>query len=693
MGNPRKLIGLTTVVLLGVWLYIFPALHTCASDGVIHVALYGTDNLSCGTASAPCRTLQYAADKIVSSGIIKVAQGTYTASAGATAVLNLTIGPGQQGKNIILIGGYLPPNWDIPSDNPFLTILDGQGARRVINFISVAESQLYIQGVTIQNGLVNLPSHPDSQFSGAGLFCMNDHPSDHSAFVTVKLVNVIFRNNRVEGSGLTPASGGGASFYRRCRGFLENVVFEKNEVKGGNAVDGTRGAHALGGGLFATMYSDIVARNVIFRKNLVQAGSGGRGYGAHEWDRADGLGGGAAFQYNSVNLKDVIVEENVAKAGSGSEYGGFGAGGGLFFEYSVGTIVGGEVKANEVYGGNATNGRGGEGSGGGLMATDSQLSLSKLIIVNNRMFGGNGLYAGHAGGALYFTKANASNIMQVSGANLVIAYNRAEAGSGQDRWGGGGGIFAQDAEVVINHATIVSNSVLSTMVAPAVIALHNFEKSHVRLTNSIIAFHPTSAFPQAAVISQKAGDEVILENVVFWQNAGGNASTWYPGASLTITNSINGDPKLSVNFRLQKGSVAINRASFSSLRTDFEDDPRPFGEGPDIGADEYVPIYLFVTPMDRALRLYWKTNPEVFQNVHGYQIYACGEDGEQECVTSYVDASTSSYFLSGLTNYRLYHIRVNALDQEGRVIESSNTVVIFPTDRMVYLPVIIRGWR
>lgn len=694
MKTRRILIGCVILIMLNLAALFVIGMVTgrqaYASDGdtVIHVAPSGTDAPSCGTVLSPCRTLQYAVNKIVSNGVIKIAQGIYTAPVGAPAVLDLTLGPGQQGKNVTILGGYQPPNWDTPSDSPQLTVLDGQGAHRVINIVSAPEIRVYIQGVTVQNGLNNTPSHPDSQFSGGGLFCMNDHPYDHSAFVTVELVNVVFRNNKVHGSGIIPASGGGASFYRRCRAFLERVVFEENEVRGGDSVDGTRGAHALGGGLFATMRSDIFARDVVFRRNQVQAGSGGRGYKDNMWDRADGLGGGAAFQYNSVTLINVVVEENIARAGNGSEYGGFGAGGGLLFEHSTGSILGGKISNNQVYGGSSNNGRGGEGSGGGIMAADSELTLSELVVVNNLAVGGNGIYAGHAGGALYFTKAASSNIMRVSGTNLIVAYNRAEAGTGQNRWGGGGGIYAQDAEVVLNHTTIVSNSVLSTMVAPAVIAQHKFAKSRVQISNSIIAFHPTSAYPNAAVISQANGDEVILENVLFWQNQGGDAAIWFNGASLTITNSIIGDPKLSPDFHLQKGSSAIDRV-LSSVYHDIDREPRPFKIKADVGADEYVPIYLSVTPMDRMLALRWRSNPNLVQGINKYQILSC-ERLTNNCTTFLVDASVSSYSLSGLTNYQRYLITIEALDANGALLESSNTVEAFPTDQLVYLPIIVR---
>lgn len=698
MGRTNLAVGLWCVVVLLILIAAggdFSAqayMYISADGSVIHVSTGGSDGPSCGSPDNPCRTPQYAVEKVVSGGVIKIAQGTYTAPANATAVLDLTFGPGQQGKDLVIIGGYLPPDWDIPGDDPTLTVLDGEGTHRVINIVSVPQIRVSIQGLTVQNGLSNTPSHPDNLFSGGGLYCLNDHPYDSSAFVTVEIVNVVFKNNRVIGTGLQPASGGGASFYRRCKVFLEHVVFENNVVIGGDATDGTRGAHALGGGLFATAGSDVVAKDVIFRQNTAQAGSGGRGYRDNEWDRADGLGGGAAFQYNSVRLQGVVAEGNVARAGNGSQYGGFGAGGGLFFEYATGIISGGEIKSNQVYGGNASNGRGGEGTGGGIMATDSDLTLSELVIAYNSEIGGSGVDAGHAGGALYFTKAAPSNVMRVSGANVIVAYNQAAAGEGNNRWGGGGGIFAQDAEVIISHATIVSNSVLSTMVAPAVIALHNFSRSRVYLNNSIIAFHPTSAYPRAAVISQRDGDEVTLENVVFWQNAGGDAATWFEGALLSVANPITGDPKLTPDFHLRKGSVAIDRISLPTLHTDVDGEFRPFGRGADIGADEYVPIYLSVTPMDKALFLCWKTNLSLVEGVSSYRISVC-EGSLDNCTTLSVDSSVSSYHLSGLTNYQHYFLRVDALDANGGLIESSNVVEAFPTDQFVYLPIVLRGWR
>lgn len=691
MNRMRLWGSLCWVLVLAVPLFAPQPSFSATNGTIIHVAPYGTDEPSCGTSQYPCRTLHYAVERMASGGIIKVAQGIYTAPEGTSAVLDLTFGPGQQGKNVTIIGGYSPPNWDDPSSDPTLTVLDGENLHRVVNIVSVPEIYVRIQGVTIRNGLVSAPSHPYGEFSGGGLYCLNDHPYDTSAFVTLELVNVVFRNNRVMGSGSVPASGGGASLYRRCRASLENVVFEENEVKGGDAVDGTRGAHVLGGGLFATASSDVTAKGLIIRRNAARAGSGGRGYGAHEWDRADASGGGAAFQQNSVELQNVVVEENLAEAGDGSEYGGFGSGGGLFFEFSSAVVISVTIQGNEVYGGDSSTGRGGEASGGGMMATDSRLILSKLVVAGNRAMGGNGQYAGHAGGALYFTKAAAGNLMEVSGENLIIADNRAEAGSGQNRWGGGGGIFAQDADVSINHATIVSNSVLSTMVAPAVIALHNFAESRVHIANSIIAFHPTSAFPRAAVVAQREGDEVILENVVFWQNGGGNIAAWFEGAIVTVTNQTEGDPRLSADFHLQKGSVAIDRA-VSSLYTDIDGEPRPFRAGPDIGADEYVPIYLSVTSLNRALLLRWKTNLKLTGNVSSYRVHVCEADGDP-CNTRDVGASISSYTISGLINYHHYVLRVDALDANGELIESSNTVEAFPTDRFVYLPLIVRRGR
>ncbi len=555
--------------------------------GIIRVAPTGTDTSGCGSESTPCRTIQYAVNAAASGDTIKIAQGTYTGSGGAVVSIK---------KSLTLIGGYTTSNWDTPSTDPALTIIDGEHVRRGVEISDVVGNvSIAFQGLTIRNGF-NDKTLAGGEFIGGGMLCRS---GDAGKTVTLSLTSVKFENNQVQGTTNGPAGGGGAGFYEKCPVTMQQVTFSGNQVIAGDATNNTRGGQALGGGFFATNGSHITANTIVLVNNTARAGSGGQGYLNDTWNRADALGGGAAMQYNNVNIVGITATNNQAVAGSGSAYGGFACGGALFFEHNTGTVAisDGVLSGNQVTGGASTS-EGGASSGGAIMSTDSVLSLERLTIVNNSSIGGAGSDGGDAGGgALYFTRAVSpwGAPSTVTGVNLIIADNVAEAGAGANRWGGGGGIFSQNTDLTLYHATFSGNRVLDSMQAPALIALNyagtDIGWSTARLYYSIIANHTPASFSYAAM-ALSSGDTLQMNYTLFYNNGGRN----YGGSgSISNNNEVpSGNPAFvspgapNYNYHITYSSAARDRAIGSSTTLDIDKDARPIGAASDVGADEYV---------------------------------------------------------------------------------------------------------
>lgn len=533
----------------------------------------------CGSAASPCGSIQAALHVAQDGDIIQLAAGVYTST--GEAVVNLTNRAG-----LTIRGGYDPEDWTLMTDvSASATVLDGNNNHRVV-FIANMAGEVRLENLVIQNGFANQRIGQWGAMGG-GLLCLEN--------ASVVLRNVIIRDNVTQGLDTATVGGGGAAFLwggegRRCSANLFNVTFENNVVRGG---DGSpRGAQALGGGLYAT-YSNVTGENVSFVNNQAQAGSGGAGYLGQSWDRADALGGGAAFQNNAVTLMNVVARQNRAVGGYGSRYGGFADGGGLYFERSIASVISATLRGNSVVGG-SSNGEGGASGGGGLMAMGSVLTLEQMAVINNGATGGAGSDGGDAGGGgLYFSAESAAYPNRVQGNALVIADNWAEAGMGANRFGGGGGVFSQNTDLTLLHTTLARNSVLPSMRAPGLVVLNYSGSSRASVRYSIVADHRGSGAAREALFVQDPGSELALDYVLFHNNTLDLGN--HNGGMVSNENPLGGDPHF-VNpgspyydYHVGFTSAALDRAWGGPAARDIDGQPRPFGPASDVGADEAYP--------------------------------------------------------------------------------------------------------
>lgn len=558
-----------------------------ANTSVLYVRPGATGNCQSGT--SPCADIKQALAlaKVAPhpNVLIRMAQGTYTGW--GAAVAELSFGWNEAPRNITIEGGY-GSGWSSISTDPALSRIDGQNARRGVLLGGITNYSFTLKNMTIQNGLVNQP-FADGSYMGGGLFCHNSGSAGN--FIALTFTNVVFANNRAQGVGSNAVGGGGAALYNRCNATLTNVSFNDNVIQAGDATDGTRGGTALGGGLFQTSgyteYVTLQAANISFNRNQALAGNGGTGQSPNGW-RPDALGGGLALQFTNGSIAGLTARSNTAKAGNGSDTGGYGAGGGVFAEYYNLQVTDASIIGNVATGGNGYTAS--VGAGGGFMLTDGNFTLERAKVANNSSYGGSGTMAGTAGGGgLYLTTARTDLPVSTNTlVNVMVTDNRSEAGQGQDRYGGGGGIFLQNSNLTMTHGTFARNSVLSTMMAPAMIILGE-RQTQATLWHTIVAEHPRASSPDA-LIAQQASNSLIMNRTLFYGNVG-NYGVMFPGAVIQNNNPVpSGNPAFlspgapNYDYSIGANSAARNQATGSTQTLDVNREPRYL---PDVGADEY----------------------------------------------------------------------------------------------------------
>lgn len=676
---------------------------------IIRVAVTGGDTAGCGAEGSPCRTIQYAVDTASSGDTILVAKGTYTynasvgscvayiGSTGVVCILN---------KQLAIWGGYTATDWTYANPQLNGTIIDGQNTYRGVlvqrTGPSAPTTSLFMTGFTIQNCKAQgAAAGDDNQTYAFGGGMLTD-----ASWITLK--SMVFKNNMAIGGNTASAyggagSGGGLALRTAPGVTLEHVVFENNLAQGG--IGPERGGFAIGGGLY-TFQSIVTGHHITFTNNLAQAGNSS-GAGISAWNKADAQGGGLGVQVGSnVALSYVNARGNRAVGGNagtdaGGAFGGFGK-----VELASLSLSDSIIQQNEALGGDGVIG--GLGIGGGVESINSDVTLDRVYLIANIARGGNGSSEAGAAGGGGAGMGRFQGATKVKIINSVIADNLVAMGAtGALPGGGGGGLWVQGLETDIVHTTIARNRLnAAPLQGQAILVLRDGVPAAIssvaNVDFSIIADHVE--YPGSVAVHVKPGNVINFNRGLWAGNTKNTNSDGGPGPAGTFNGleSMLGAASVdfvspgtpSYDYHILATSEARDAAVGSTLTIDIDGDRRSDGL-PDIGADEYKPaIRLAANAVNAStLRLNWQLDVSQLPGLGHYRLvysYEAGANPPGEGSSPINVGAVTTYQLTGLSAYKKYTLTIEAYDVTGRVLDTSNTVVTFPTDIFVFLPLVMR---
>ena len=363
---------------------------------------------------------------------------------------------------------------------------------------------------------------------------------------------------------------------------VRNKEYSSDEVVfyGFTVTNGYSSGNWYGGGGFSIQYSDVSFENMIITGN-----------------RSSNSGGGVGTEYSRIKITNSIIEDNL------SNYDG----GGIYFDgiaevEAVGQVIVRNNKSSSNGGGIAWKGH-----------WDNELLLNNFIIENNEaQSNGGGLYFqngwGNNGGSVDVQKLiirNNRSINGVGGAyinsgglditleNSIIAYNKANQT---------GGLFIENSDIEIVHATIYKNGVLNGTSSNDQIEITN--NSSVVFLNSAVGGQEVIGASTAHTIYLNDFDQncdltiessIISGGINSIDNQFSSTITGTPlGQALYLIDPANGDYMLSsVSVGLGAGAASYGTIVIPPLDLNGNARPGTTGQNPDIGAIE--------SPLDSAV--------------------------------------------------------------------------------------------
>ncbi len=410
-------------------------------------------------------------------------------------------------------------------------------------------------------------------------------------------------------------------------------------------ISGNRAKTQSGGGIYGKA-SSLTLTNCTISENSAEEEGGGiyafqgslsltnctlLGSSANE-------GGGVYCEQNSPTVTDCSISENAAQTGGGiysidgsatftacailgnSAAIGEEGGGGIYSMRSTVVLTDCAISSNST-----------QGYGGGLLSTDSSLILTGCTIAGNfGAHGGGGLRCGNGSAVLEKCTISGNSVRAIGGGiycydaiimltNCTISDNSSSSYDGgglscswskmtlrsctisdntAGRWGGGLKVqYNLGLPVKLTNCLIIGNS------ADSGGGLACSDSSTIDLINCTIA--DNSAHHDGGGID---GWDCFcyLRSSILWGNSPsqarfGGGLGWIGASYSDIQDgwpgegNIDADPLFldpaNGDYHLRAGSPCIDTATAAGAPdTDFEGDPRPWGAGYDIGADEYTGV-------------------------------------------------------------------------------------------------------
>ncbi len=318
-------------------------------------------------------------------------------------------------------------------------------------------------------------------------------------------------------------------------------------------------------------------------EGLEITGGNATGLGGGPWSYS-GVGGGIYVVSATATISNCAISGNVGSTA------GYGGGGGVYLWWSDSLLVG-----NAIQGNTAGVHLGGLCEGGGLAMSESAAELERNLVsanyANSAGYGiGGGIYmecflvADHpilhnntviSNTASPVGRGSGGGIFAGYGSNPIMTNNVLLSNtSGPDPASAGAGLYAEYATFTMTHTTISANDGYD---ANGVCA----DASHIRLVNSIVAW-------QAGVgITTVDSNSIVTVTGVLWDSNGGNIGGL---GTFSITHAFTGSANFDLDgYHVLSGSLAIGNAVATGVADDIDGQVRPYGAGPDLGADEWWP--------------------------------------------------------------------------------------------------------
>lgn len=344
--------------------------------------------------------------------------------------------------------------------------------------------------------------------------------------------------------------------------------------------------------------------------------TGGNAAGQRGTPWSSDAGGGVYGKHATITIRDCRVSGNTAGESAFA--------GGVYLEESDATLADSTISENDA------------SWGGGLHAINSHATLDGNTFTSNSAWYGGGLDMRHStatlrgnsfttntasydGGGLYLPYGNAitlaSNMVAANTAgrncgglrlgggdlapgdylliNNVIADNEADGtGSGLHFWGS-----------ALSRSRLLHNTIARNTGGDGS-GIYVTGAGSVWLTNTIVASHTVG-------ISVTSGNTVTLGGILWYNNTAGNTSG---DGTIDVSNEITAEPAFTGDgYHITPASAALDTGVDAGVSSDIDGHHRPYGSGPDMGADEVLATS--IPPDAESILIYTDTrgNPAIIQ--------------------------------------------------------------------------------